>query len=283
MAISAGSRAWQRLKRNPLAWVSGGFILLLVVIAAIGPSLLQDTTQSQISNDLLSGPSRTTLLGTDELGRSILTQLVYGVRTSLLVGVLAAASATLFGTAIGAIAGFSGGAIDLVLMRIAEVFQVMPTFILGAVIVALAGPGVFRVVVVIALLAWPQTARVMRGEVLRVKSLEFVAAVRCLGMRESAILWSEIVPNAIAPVIALGTLVIGQAILLEAALGFFGLTTPDVASWGLLLNDGQRFIRQAWWISVFPGLAILATVLAFNLFGDCIGAALNPRAKERAA
>jgi peptide/nickel transport system permease protein len=249
----------------------------------IGPSLLSDADQSQISMNILSAPTRNNWLGTDELGRSVLTQLVYGIRTSLLVGVLSAASATLLGLTIGAVAGYVGGRLDMLVMRISEMFQVMPTFILAAVIVALAGPGMFRVVAVIALLAWPQTARLMRGEVLRVKSLEFVDAVRCLGIREADILWFEVAPNAVAPVIAVGTLIVGQAILLEAGLAFFGLTTPDIASWGLMLNDGQRFVRQAWWISVFPGLAILLTVVAFNLLGDCIGAAFNPRAVESGA
>jgi peptide/nickel transport system permease protein len=263
-----------------MTWVSLGILVSLTLAGLFGPSLLQDKTQIQISNDILVGPAAGHLLGTDELGRSILTQLVYGVRTSLVIGLLAALSATLLGIAVGAVAGFTGGIVDTIVMRITEVFQVMPTFVLAAVIVALAGPGMFRVVLVIALLAWPQTARVMRGEVLRLKSFEFVSAVRCLGYREWSILWFEIVPNAIAPAIALGTLIIGQAILLEAALAFFGLTTPDVASWGLMLNEGQRFIRQAWWISVFPGLAILVTVLAFNLLGDCIGAAFSPRSRE---
>ena len=162
-------------------------------------------------------------------------------------------------------------------MRIAEVFQVVPSFILAAVIVALSGPGLTRVVSVIALLAWPQAARLMRGEVMRVKGLEFVDAVRCLGVREPVILATEVIPNALAPVLAAGTLIVAQAILLEAALSFLGLSSADLVSWGRMLNSGQRFLYNAWWLSVFPGAAIFLTVLAFNLLGDAVGAALNPR------
>jgi peptide/nickel transport system permease protein len=145
------------------------------------------------------------------------------------------------------------------------------------VIVALAGPGLSHVVAVIALLSWPQTARVARGEVLRVSRLDFVDGLRCLGVPEWRILLAEVVPNAIGPVIALGTLIVGNAILLEASLSFLGLSSPDLVSWGRILSVGQRFLFQAWWLSVFPGLAIFLTVLAFNLLGDALGDVLNPR------
>jgi peptide/nickel transport system permease protein len=162
-------------------------------------------------------------------------------------------------------------------MRVAEFFQVMPSFILAVVIVALAGPGLSHVVAVIALLSWPQTARVARGEVLRVSRLDFVEGLRCLGVPEWRILLAEVVPNAVGPVIALGTLIVGNAILLEASLSFLGLSSPDLVSWGKVLSVGQRFLFQAWWLSVFPGLAIFLTVLAFNLLGDALGDVLNPR------
>jgi len=162
-------------------------------------------------------------------------------------------------------------------MRVSEMFQVVPSFILAAVIVALSGTGLTQVVAVIVLLAWPQIARITRGEVMRVKQLEFVDAVRCLGVREWTLLATEVVPNAMAPVLAAGTLVVAQAILLEASLSFLGLSSADIVSWGRMLNAGQRFLFNAWWMSVFPGLAIFLTVLAFNLLGDAIGSALNPR------
>jgi peptide/nickel transport system permease protein len=193
------------------------------------------------------------------------------------VGLLAAVAATLLGGLIGAFAGYRGGAFDLIVMRIAEIFQVLPTFILAAVIIALSRPGLPQVIIVIAALAWPQTARLMRGEVMRIKQMDFVAAVRCLGIGDGAILLREIVPNSLAPVLAVGTLIVGQAILLEASLGFLGLSSPEIVSWGRMLNSGQRFLFNAWWLSVFPGTAIFLTVLAFNLTGDAIGAAMDPR------
>ena len=276
-ATSGRARALGRLLQFKLAWASGGFILLLCVLAVAGPWLLAEPDPFRISGDVMAPPSAQYWLGTDELGRSVLVQIVHGVRVSLTVGLLAAFGATVLGVAVGAAAGFVGGTIDTAVMRLSEIFQVMPTFILAALIVALAGPGEFRVIIVIAVLSWPQVARLIRGEVLRLKQLEFVDAVRCLGIPEGRILLFEIVPNALAPVIALATLKIAQAILLEASLSFFGLSSPEVVSWGKTLNSGQRFLNQAWWLSVFPGAAIFLTVLAFNVLGDAVRDAFNPR------
>lgn len=252
------------------------FILLLACVAIAGP-ILYPGDPLAISEHMLLRPGGSYWLGTDDLGRDVLAELVYGVRVSLFVGVVAAFAATIAGTAVGAIAGYFGGWFDTVVMRIAEFFQVMPTFILAVVIVALMGPGLTRVIAVIALLSWPQTARVARGEVLRVSQLDFVDGARCLGIPEWRILLGEVLPNAIGPVIALGTLVVGYAILLEASLSFLGLSSPDTVSWGRLLSVGQRFLFSAWWLSAFPGLAIFLTVLAFNLLGDTLGEMLNPR------
>jgi peptide/nickel transport system permease protein len=281
MDISASSRAWSRLRRDRLAWISSGIIALLVLAGFFGPEITGDSGPNAITPATFVQPSLAHLLGTDELGRNVLTQLLYGIRTSLTVGLSAALAAGMIGVTIGALAGFAGGWLDTAIMRAAEVFQVMPTFILASVIVAFAGPGTLRIILVIAILSWPQTARLMRSEVLRVKALEFIDALRCLGVREQSILWLEVVPNAIAPALALGTLIIGQAILLEASLAFFGLTSPDVPSWGQMLNSGQRFFYQAWWLSVFPGVAILLTVLSFNVLGDRVSDAFSPRATLR--
>lgn len=252
------------------------FIGFLFVVALLGPWLYAGDPLAISDNPMLQ-PGGAHLLGTDDLGRDVLAELVYGVRVSLFVGCVAAFAATVLGTLIGAIAGYVGGWVDTAIMRIAEFFQVMPTFILAVVIVALLGPGLLRVVAVIALLSWPQTARVARGEVLRVSQLDFVNGVRCLGVPEWRILLREVMPNAIGPVLALGTLIVGYAILLEASLSFLGLSSPDSVSWGRILSVGQRFLFSAWWLSVFPGLAIFATVLAFNLLGDALGDILNPR------
>ncbi len=265
-----------RLAHQPIGFAAGLFVLLLIVIGIVVPFSSLGHSIS-ISDDVLAAPSAAHLLGTDELGRDVLMELLQGVQVSLFVGFSAATVASLLGIVIGAAAGQYGGLPDLLVMRISEIFQVIPSFILAAVLVALSGPGLTRVVAVIALLAWPQAARVMRAQVLRIKQLDYVDAVRCLGYREGFILFAEVIPNAIAPVLAVGTLIVGQAILLEASLAFFGLSSVDIVSWGRMLNSGQRFLFNAWWLSVFPGVAIFLTVLAFNLLGDAAGAALDPK------
>src|SRR5579885_269620 len=240
-ATAAMASFHRRFATRPAGMASAAFVLALA-LAGIAVPLLSSADPSQIGNAVMLPPSAAHPMGTDELGRDVLIGIVYGIRVSLTVGMLAALAASLIGSLLGALAGFYGGALDLLVMRIAEVFQVVPSFILAAVIVALSGPGLPQVVAVIALLAWPQTARVMRGEVMRLKQLEFVDAVRCLGIGEGAILAREVIPNAFAPVLAVGTLIVGQAILLEAALSFFGLSSADVVSWGRMLNSGQRFL-----------------------------------------
>jgi peptide/nickel transport system permease protein len=200
-----------------------------------------------------------------------------GVKISLIVGFSAALTATVFGIVVGSIAGFAGGWLDLIVMRVAEFFQVMPSFILAVLVVALIGPGLTRIVLVIAVLSWPQTARFARAEVLRVSQLDFVSAVRCLGISNVRILFNEILPNSVGPALAVSTLIMAQAILLEASLSFLGLSSPDVMSWGRMLSAGQNYLSTAWWLSVFPGLAILLTVLAFNLLGDALADVMNPR------
>lgn len=273
-------RFLQRFLAYRAGLASGVYVAILVLVAIV-TFVLPGVDPHQITDNAMVAPSAAHLLGTDELGRDMLTGILYGAQVSLAVGVSAALGATLLGVLLGAASGFYGGWLDLVVMRIAEMFQVVPSFILAAVIVALSGTGLTQVVLVIMLLAWPQIARITRGEVMRVKQLEFVDAVRCLGKREWEILAAEVVPNAMAPVLAAGTLVVAQAILLEASLSFLGLSSADIVSWGRMLNAGQRFLFNAWWMSVFPGLAIFLTVLAFNLLGDAVGSALNPRTVTR--
>lgn len=266
------------LRAHWLGSVAAAFVLLLGLLTLAIPALLHNPDPNGISDALVLAPAPGShVLGTDQLGRDVLLRLLFGIRVSLTVGVLATVMAVLFGGLVGSMAGFYGRSVDSGFMRISELFQTMPSFILAAVIVALAGPGLVRVIVVIALLAWPQAARVMRGQVLQVKQLEYVDAVRCLGIPEWRLLLSEVIPNAIGPVIALAPLIVSQAILLEAALSFLGLSSPGLVSWGGMLSDGQRLLFQAWWLSVFPGLAILLTVIAFNLMGDALNDIWNPR------
>jgi peptide/nickel transport system permease protein len=266
----------RQVLRNPVGAASACFILVLMIVAAVG-QLIYGGDPFALTADTTIAPGGTYPLGTDDLGRDVAAGLMEGVKVSLFVGCAAAFAATVIGIAVGAIAGYAGGWIDTAIMRIAEFFQVMPTFVLAVLIVSLIGPGLTRVVFVIALLSWPQTARVARGEVLRVSQLEFVDSARCLGVPAWRILIGEVVPNAIGPALALATLIMAHAILLEASLSFLGLAPPDIISWGRMLSIGQHYLFTAWWLSVFPGLAIFLTVLAFNLLGDALGDALNPR------
>jgi peptide/nickel transport system permease protein len=258
------------------ALASIGIIGLLLLLTLIVPQFLHGDPLA-LTDDILQPPSARHWFGTDDLGRDVLVEIIYGTRVSFLIGCAAALATAVAGTGIGSLGGFFGGVTDTVVTRLAEFFQVMPTFILAVVIVALAGPGLIRVVAVIALLSWPQTARVVRGEVLRLSHMDFVDALRCVGITEWRILTFEIIPNAVGPVFALSALIVGNAILLEASLSFLGLSDPSVISWGRLLSAGQRFLFSAWWLSLFPGLAILITVLAFNLLADGLRDMFDPR------
>jgi peptide/nickel transport system permease protein len=267
------------LARHRSGLISLAVIVVLLVLA-VTVHFVPHFDPKAMTDEVMASPSLTHLLGTDELGRSVAAGLLAGIQVSLSVGFFAALAATVLGIVIGASAGFYGGWLDGLTMRIAEFFQVIPSFILAALIVAMIGPGLSQIVLVVALLSWPQVARVMRGEVMRVKQLEFVDAVRCLGISERDVLIGEVVPNAIAPVLAVGTLIIAQAILLEASLSFLGLGDPELISWGRMLNSGQRFLFNAWWLSLFPGVAIFVTVLVFNLLGDAVNDVLNPHKKR---
>src|SRR5215510_4584592 len=269
-------RFWPRFVSERVGLAAAAYVLVLTLIM-LAPEVMPGSDPHAITSEVMLPPSAAHVLGTDELGRDVLLGILHGIRVSLTVGFAAALGATVLGVVVGAMAGFYGGVLDLIFMRVSEVFQVVPSFILAALIVALSGPGLPQVVAVISLLAWPQVARLMRGEVMRLKHMEFVDAIRCLGTREFTILAGEIIPNALAPALPAGSLIVGQAILLEAALSFFGLSSAEIISWGRMLNSGQRFLFNAWWLSVFPGASIFLTVLAFNLLGDALGSALNPR------
>jgi peptide/nickel transport system permease protein len=269
-------RVRSELLRNPMLGVLLAILFVLTVLAVF-PSLGTSVDPSLMSVQTLSAPSMQHILGTDELGRDVYAMMIYGTRVSMAIGATAACIAVFLGVVAGCLAGFYGGLLDRLLVAVSEFFQVMPTFIIAAVIVALSGAGVTQVVIVIALLAWPKIARVIRGEVMRVRELEYVSFLRCLGKGRLSILFFDILPNAVSPVIPLAVLVVGQAIMLEASLSFVGLNSIDTMTWGKLLNSGQRFIYNAWWLSIFPGLALLITILCFNLVGDAVIKHLDPR------
>lgn len=273
--------AWRRFRRSSSGVFGLVVVALLVLTAILAPLLApfdpHSTSRAAFAPPFASGH----FLGTDNLGRDILSQVIWGSRVSLLVGLAAAATATLIGVAVGALAGYLGGWFDELLMRVTEFFQVIPRFVLALIVVAFFGSGLLNLILVIGLLSWPQTARLVRSQYLSHKTLPYVDAGRALGMRNARLMFMQILPNVMGPVLVVASLDVAQAILLEASLGFFGLGDPNLTSWGGMLNSAQTFIRRAWWMSVFPGIGITLAVLGFNLFGDGLTEAYDPRMAPR--
>lgn len=259
-----------------------GLALVLALLAlALAAPVLAGRPPLQTSAAAFRSPGAGALLGTDNLGRDLWAGLLYGARVSLTVGVCSAGLAALLGVLVGAVAGFRGGRVDALLMRLSDAMQTIPQFFLALLIVALAGRGLWKIIAVLAILGWPLTARLVRAEFLSLKQREFVEAARAVGMRDLAIGARVMLPNALSPVIVAATLGVAEAILLESGLSFFGLGDPNLMSWGLMLQNAQGFLRRAWWMSVFPGLAIFLAVLAFNILGDGLNDALNPSLRQR--
>jgi peptide/nickel transport system permease protein len=270
---------WQRFLGNPRVALSLLWLVFIVAVAAAAP-LLAPTSPFAIVSKPFSPPFGEFLLGTDSLGRSLLAGLIYGARTSLLIAIIATLAAVAFGTLIGSVAGFYGGIIDDVLMRLSEFFQTIPSFIFAIVLVAILSPSADSLVIAIATVSWPPIARVVRGEVMSIKSREFVQAAIVIGQRDVAILVGQVLPNALSPLIVTGSLLVANAILIESALSFLGLGAPNLMSWGFQIGAGRAFLRDAWWLVTVPGVAILLTVLAINLVGEGLNDALNPRLRD---
>ncbi len=224
----------------------------------------------------LQPPSPAHWLGTDDLGRDTFSGVVTGARASLLVGFATAAVAGLLGTAIGAVAGYYGGLVDDALMRVTELVQIVPRFFLALLVAALFGPSLVFLTLLLALTFWPTTARIVRSQILTLRNREWVLAARAIGLGEMRILVRHVVPHALGLIIVTGALQIGAAILVEASLSFLGLGDRSVISWGYMLNNAQPFLRVAWWLSVFPGLALVLTVLGTNLLGDALYGIWDP-------
>lgn len=265
-----------RFSRQPAA-VVGTLILVTLIATAASADLIAPYSPFATSNDVLLSPSAAHLMGTDDLGRDLFSAVVHGTRVSLLVGVVSVLLATLIGIVVGGISGFVGGIVDDVLMRFTELFQIVPRFFLALVVLSLFGNSIWLIVLLLGLTYWTGTARLLRSQVLSLRTREYVLAARVIGVKESSILLRHILPAALPPVITQAALHVGGAILIEAGLSFLGLGDRNVVSWGLLLNDAQQYVRTAWWISAFPGLAITVTVLALNLIADGLNEAWNRR------
>jgi ABC-type dipeptide/oligopeptide/nickel transport system permease subunit len=269
---------WKALRRRRLAMGGGAVIVLLVVVGIAGPWIAPYDPLAQDLSKSLLGPSLEHWFGTDSFGRDILSRVLYGARISLLVGIVSQGIAFSLGVAMGLVSGYYGGKVDALIMRLADVTLAFPTLLLLIAITAAFQPSLTVVFVAIGVVGWAGLARLVRSQTLVVRELDFVQAARALGMNDARLLTRHVLPNTLAPAIIAVTLGMAGAILLEAALSFIGLgAQPPTPSWGSMISDGRDFLRTAPWISVFPGLAIGLVVLGFNLFGDGLRDAMDPR------
>lgn len=277
----SGAKILARLLLRTPAGLIGGSLLLLVLLGALLADAVATADPFASVSLPLQPPSTAHPMGTDDLGRDVLSGVLHGARTSLIVVVCVLAIAAPIGIAVGAVSGYRGGRVDHALMRLTEVFQTIPQFFLAVIVVALFGAGIQKVVVLLGLTLWPMLARVVRAETLSVRQREFVEAAHSVGLSETQIMLRHVLPNVLPSAVVVVTLLGGTVILLEAALGFIGLGDPSVMSWGYLANNAQRFLRVAWWMTVFPGAAIVLAVLGLNLFGDALSDLQNPLAGRR--
>jgi peptide/nickel transport system permease protein len=272
---------WTRLKRNRMAMAGLALVLGLFAVALLAPWLAPYDPSFINLKQVLMPPSPDHLLGTDTLGRDVLSRIIFGAQISLLVGFVAVGIATLIGLLIGVLAGYYGGWVDSALMRLVDLMLCFPAFFLILAVIAVLEPSIWNIMAVIGLTSWMGVARLVRAEFLSLREREFVTAARALGAGDTRLILRHMLPNALAPVMVSATLGVAGAILTESALSFLGLgVMPPTPSWGNILTAGKDNIEIAWWLSVFPGLAILITVMSYNLLGEGIREAIDPRLKE---
>ncbi|AXS41648.1 ABC transporter permease [Breoghania sp. L-A4] len=273
---------WKRYSRNRGAVIGIIILALVVAVALLAPLLFPASPWKMVQRPFVPPLDMNAYpLGTDALGRNVVAGLAYGAQVSLMVGLVSTVVALLIGIPIGALAGYFGGWIDDALMRFTEFFQTVPSFALAIVLVAIFEPSIESIIAAIAIVSWPPVSRLVRGEVLSLRSREYVEAAVLSGQSSATIIWRQILPNTLSPIIVLASLMVATAILLESSLSFLGLGDPNLMSWGYMIGAARTVIRQAWWLSFFPGVAILLTVLALNLIGEGLNDALNPRLARR--
>jgi len=281
VAHTQAQETWRRLKKNHLAMAGGLVVVLLFAVSFLAPWISPHSPNQFHLSQVLEAPSPEHPLGTDELGRDILSRMIYGARISLKVGFVAVGISTLIGVILGAVAGYYGGLLDSLIMRLVDIMLSFPSFFLILAVIALLEPSIWNIMAVIGLTSWMGVARLVRAELLSLKEREFVSAARVLGASDPRIIFRHLLPNAMAPVLVAATLGVAGAILTESALSFLGIgVQPPTPSWGNILTAGKDNIEVAWWLSVFPGLAILITVLSYNLLGEGLREALDPRLRE---
>lgn len=268
----------KRIMKNRFAMLGLSFIFCIFLVAVMAPYIAPYDPYKINVYKVLEPPSAKHPFGTDELGRDVLSRIIYGARVSIKVGFLAMGIAIVTGTLLGAVAGYYGGFIDTMIMRFVDVMLAFPTLFLILAVVTVLEPNIYIIMVVIGLTGWMDVARLVRAEVLSLKEREFVLAARAIGASSKRIIFKHILPNAIYPVIVSATFSVGGAILIESGLSFLGLgIQPPEPSWGGILSVGKDYITVAWWMSLFPGIAIFLTVLSFNLLGEALRDALDPK------
>jgi peptide/nickel transport system permease protein len=267
---------WVRLRRQPTT-TAGLALVLPIAVGALFAGQLVPGDPLVSAGPALSPPSAAHWLGTDDLGRDILGGVLHGARVSLFVGLTVSLVATACGLLIGGIAGFFGGWVDDGLMRLTELVQILPRFFLAIVVATMFGGSLLNIVLLLGLTFWPSTARLLRAQILSLREREFVVAARAIGASPPTILARHVLPNALPVVLVNASLQVGGAILIEAGLSFLGLGDRSYVSWGYMLNNAQPFIQLAWWMSIFPGLALLLAVVGVNLLADGVNEAWNPR------
>jgi len=268
----------EKFRRDKLAIAGGVIVVALFIVAVFAPVIAPHDPALINTKNLLEPPTFNHPCGTDDLGRDVFSRMIFGARISLTVGFVAIGIATVIGLAIGAVAGYFGGWVDDVLMRFVDLMLTIPTFFLILAVIAFLEPNIYNIMVVIGLTGWMSVARLVRAEFLALKERDFVMAAKAIGVSNTVIIFRHILPNAMSPVLVSATLGIAGAILTESALSFLGIgVQPPTPSWGNILTLGKDNIEFAWWLSVFPGLAILVTVMGYNLLGEGIRDALDPR------
>jgi peptide/nickel transport system permease protein len=278
-----GSRRlfWQRMMRNPLAIAGALVVLMLILISLADPWIRPYDYRDQNIREILLPPGPNHLMGTDSLGRDVFSRMIRGTHISLLVGFVAVGIATIIGTILGSISGYYSGWLDKVIMRFVDIMLSFPSFFLVLAVIALLEPSIWNIMVVIGLTSWMSVARLVRAEFLSLRERDYAVAARALGAGDARIIFKHILPNAMAPVVVSFVLGVAAAILLESALSFLGIgVQPPEPSWGNILTEGKDNITFAWWLSLFPGLAILTTVLGYNLLGEGIRDAMDPRLRQ---
>jgi peptide/nickel transport system permease protein len=272
---------WRRFERNRLGLIGLAVIITMALIALLAPYIAPYDPMSIDVHNVFSPPSRAHPFGTDELGRDVLSRMIWGSRVSLQVGILAVGLAILLGTIFGSLAGFYGGRVDAIIMRFVDIMLAFPTLFLILAVISVLEPSIYNIMIIIGLTGWMDVARLVRAEFLTLKERDFVLAARASGASNLRIIFNHILPNALSPVFVAATFGIAGAILIESGLSFLGLgVQPPNPSWGNIITSGKDNIEVAWWLSLFPGLAILITVLSYNLVGEGLRDSIDPRLWE---